>query len=147
MSTSSVAQYYQDDHDRLDELFIRYQQQKSSDPHAAAAILSEFREGLLRHIAWEEEILFPLFEQKTGMVNHGPTAVMRAEHDQIKQHLAIITGDARRKDAVTEDERNFLILLALHNQKEEKILYPAIDRAINDRERNGVFLAMDAEKG
>ena len=44
----------------------------------------KFKFGLHRHIAWEEEILFPLFEEKTGMTDGGPTFVMREEHRQIK---------------------------------------------------------------
>src|SRR3989304_3638212 len=35
-----------------------------------------------RHIGLEEELLFPLFEVKTGLVG-GPTARMREEHHEI----------------------------------------------------------------
>ena len=31
----------------------------------------EFKLGLQRHIVWEEELLFPIWEEKTGMVEDG----------------------------------------------------------------------------
>jgi iron-sulfur cluster repair protein YtfE (RIC family) len=33
-------------------------------------------------------------------------------------------------------------LLGLHNQKEERIVYPMIDQAVGGEERSGVFLKM-----
>ena len=45
------------------------------------SLFSQFDTGVRAHIAWEEEILFPPFEEKTGM---------RMEHQQIKQLLQTI---------------------------------------------------------
>ena len=72
------------DHDRLDDLFNKYKDLKNSDPNKAEEMFSEFKSGLEKHILWEEDILFPLFEKKTGMYEGGPTAVMRLEHKNIK---------------------------------------------------------------
>jgi regulator of cell morphogenesis and NO signaling len=83
----SISTFYELDHDRLDELFKTFQQFKRSDFAKAKEAFTEFKFGLQRHIVWEEDLLFPLWEEKTGMSDSGPTFVMRAEHRQIGQQL------------------------------------------------------------
>ena len=143
MNESTITTYYEADHDRLDELFKQFQKLKRSELVKATELFLEFRTGLRRHIAWEEEILFPLFEQKTGMAHSGPTEVMRMEHRVIKKHLEAIHNALQSDNVETEaDEQAMLNTLFAHNQKEEQILYPAIDRSLNSGERSNVFTSM-----
>jgi regulator of cell morphogenesis and NO signaling len=143
MNNQTVSSYYEADHDRLDGLFKTYQQLKRTDFAKAKESFNEFRIGLRRHIVWEEEILFPLFEQKTGLFNQGPTEVMRMEHSLIKKYLEAIHDRVKVDNPDTDaDEALLLNTLLMHNEKEERILYPAIDRTTNNGERNGVFEAM-----
>jgi iron-sulfur cluster repair protein YtfE (RIC family) len=143
MNESTITTYYETDHDRLDELFKQFQQLKRSELPKAKELFSGFRSGLLRHIMWEEEILFPLFEQKTGMYHSGPTEVMRTEHRIIKKHLEAIHDAVQSGNVETEaDEQAMMNTLFVHNQKEEQILYPAIDRSLNNGERSNVFTTM-----
>jgi len=73
---------------------------------------------------WEEEILFPLFEKKTGM-QFGPTYVMRNEHKEIAAHLESIHKKVQKADPSSDrEEQKLLEVLGAHNQKEEAILYP-----------------------
>lgn len=144
MNEKKITDYYEADHDRLDEIFKTFQQLKRQDMPKARELFKEFRSGLLRHIIWEEEILFPLFEQKTGMTHAGPTEVMRMEHSVIKKHLEAILKKVSVNDPGTdEDEQLMLNTLVAHNQKEEQILYPAIDRYLNEDETGFVFTSME----
>ena len=86
----SVQETFAADHDRLDGLFAAFQTTKRSDYLRAREFFKEFKFGLQRHIVWEENILFPEFERKTGMVNTGPTEVMRQEHRLIRDRLEAI---------------------------------------------------------
>jgi regulator of cell morphogenesis and NO signaling len=141
----TISNYYETDHDRLDELFKRFQQLKRVDYPQAKRYFREFKFGLQRHIIWEEEILFPLFEQKTGMTNGGPTFVMRQEHRLIGKHLEAIHDKVKIMDPNSnDDEQALLNVLFAHNQKEEQILYPMIDRSVNDSERTKVFETMQS---
>ena len=72
-----VSEFFGQDHDRLDELFKTFQKFKRSDFAKAKEAFKEFKFGLQRHIVWEEDILFPLWEEKTGVSDGGPTFVMR----------------------------------------------------------------------
>lgn len=74
MSEPTIANYFQEDHARLDALFKAFQELKRSDYAKAKESFKEFKFGLQRHIVWEEDLLFPLWEQHTGMSDDGPTA-------------------------------------------------------------------------
>lgn len=142
--TPTIRHHFGDDHDRLDGLFQRFQQLKHTDLPLARQLFAEFKAQLERHIAWEEEILFPLFEERTGFAGGGPTAVMRWEHEQIKQHLAAIELKQGQNEATTAgDEAALLAVLGPHNLKEENILYPMIDQFTTEAERRGIYARMD----
>ena len=142
---TTITDYYAKDHDRLDGLFKSYQQFKRSDFPKAKEAFVGFKFGLQRHIIWEEDILFPLFEKKTGMnANIGPTAVMRSEHRQIKAALEAIHAQVAKGNASTDlDEANLFSVLYEHNVKEEKILYPAIDQSVTEAETQEIFQKME----
>jgi regulator of cell morphogenesis and NO signaling len=138
-----ILDFMGEDHDRLDGIFKEFQGKKSSDYSKAKVLFSEFKTGLQRHIVWEEEILFPLFENRTGMHNSGPTAVMRMEQRQIKEFLEKIHDKILKKDTKTNDlERGLIEVLTAHNGKEENILYPWIDNTLNEKERKEAFTKM-----
>ncbi len=140
----TISTFYELDHDRLDELFKTFQKFKRSDFAKAKEAFREFKFGLQRHIVWEEDLLFPLWEEKTGMSDSGPTFVMRAEHRQIGQLLEAIHGKvADQNPECDQEEQALLNLLGSHNMKEERVLYPAIDQVTNEEERETVFRNMD----
>jgi iron-sulfur cluster repair protein YtfE (RIC family) len=143
MNQQTVSTYYEHDHDRLDGLFKNFQELKRTDFPKAKEYFREFMFGLQRHIIWEEEILFPLFDQKTGMYNSGPTEVMRQEHRLIRKYLEAIHDKVKARDPESDyHEQMLLNTLFMHNQKEEYILYPAIDRSLGDKERESIFTSM-----
>jgi iron-sulfur cluster repair protein YtfE (RIC family) len=143
MSDLTISTYYEADHDRLDGLFKDFQRHKNSDPSASAALLQEFSDKLRRHIAWEEEILFAMFEQRNGVHGGGPTHVMRREHQDILKHLDAIVEKMLAGDPESGyDEQMLLNILAVHNLKEEQVLYPWIDRLLTDGDRSRVFAKM-----
>lgn len=140
---NTITTLYAEDHDRLDELFKTFQTSKRSDFAKAKDAFKEFKVGLQRHIVWEEELLFPMWEEKTGMIEDGPTPVMRFEHEQIKQLLDAIYRKVESQDLTSDQEEQALLnLLGSHNRKEEKALYPAIDNVTNADERNTIFATM-----
>jgi len=134
-----ISEFMEKDHDRLDAIFQEFQRTRD-DRGRAGSLFNEFAGGLKRHIRWEEELLFPLFENKTGMRNSGPTMVMRMEHREIEKLLQNIS------DAIAGDtahwEHSLLEVLSTHNQKEETILYPWMDRSLSEKEREDVFTKM-----
>ncbi len=144
MTKQLVSTYYEADHNHLEELFMRFQQEKRQNYPKAKEFFKQFKAELQRHILWEEEILFPLFEAKTGLIETGPTHVMRMEHRLIGKYLEAIHEKVKVQDPESDsDEALLMHTLQFHNQKEEHVLYPAIDHAITDAERSTVFSAME----
>jgi iron-sulfur cluster repair protein YtfE (RIC family) len=144
MGEKKITAFYEQDHDRLDELFKTFQVLKRSDVAKAKEAFNAFKVGLQRHIVWEEDLLFPLWEEKTGMSDSGPTPVMRNEHRQIGKQLEAIHQKLERQDLDTDQEEQVLLdLLGSHNRKEERALYPAIDNVSSPSEQEAVFRNME----
>jgi uncharacterized protein (DUF2249 family)/hemerythrin-like domain-containing protein len=138
----TITGYFQSDHRRLDAIYGRFQDaaHEARWPDALSAF-REFSLGLRRHIKAEEEILFPAFEEKTGMHDAGPTFVMKMEHKDIRELLDKITEHTEKGDGpvVSEAASALTNLLADHNMKEEHILYPESDSFLQETERTGVI--------
>lgn len=140
---TTITAFYEADHDRLDELFKTFQGLKRTDFVKAKDAFKEFKIGLQRHIVWEEDLLFPLWEEKTGMIEDGPTPMMRFEHGQIKQYLDAIHQKVEGQNLdIDQEEQALLNLLGSHNRKEERALYPAIDNVTTVGERETIFRNM-----
>lgn len=144
MQETSIKKYFGDDHKYLDELFINFRKYKHQDFSKAKEFFKDFKMRLQRHIVWEEQILFPAFEKKTGMAQSGPTQVMRIEHKQIGECLELLHKKVRTQDTNSDKEEEMLLsVLSNHNLKEENILYPTIDSMITDEERAEIFNQMN----
>jgi uncharacterized protein (DUF2249 family) len=137
-SGSTITEYLQTDHRRLDSIMEGFQSAlKQAKWEEASRDFREFVLGLRRHIKIEEEILFPVFEEKTGMIDAGPTFVMKMEHKEIHDLLDKTLAATDNHDAgmATEAAGALINILMDHNMKEEHILYPESDAFISDAER------------
>ena len=145
---TTILEFMSVDHDRLDNKIRMYSTEKLVDIERAESIFLSFKSELERHIIWEENILFPVFERKTGIKDGGPTSVMRMEHIQIKNHLQEIKRKLHTKkiqDPCKEEVALFKAL-ELHNQKEENILYPEIDNLTSEQEKQQMIKQMSVNK-
>lgn len=132
-----ISDFFEEDHRRLDVEFNHFQRAKGDD---AKKIFRCFKEGLIRHINWEEQLLFPALEEQSNFsANSGPTRVMRIEHEQIMQLLNLI--EQKMEDNEDRDllERRLLDVLAEHNIKEERVLYPMCDSLISADSANSML--------
>jgi uncharacterized protein (DUF2249 family)/hemerythrin-like domain-containing protein len=137
------------DHDRLDALeAAAFDARAAGDLELARRSYAAFVHGLLRHIRFEEELLFPVFEERTGLSQTmGPTAVMRGEHAEIKKRLAAIAAEiglARRDAELASRRRAFHEVMRAHNDKEEQVLYPAVDRTLSAEESDALVARIQA---
>ncbi len=119
------------DHRRLDTVLADAKRSLAAGEVAAArARFGEFRAGLEHHIEAEEQILFPVFEDMIGAAQGGPTAVMRAEHGELRRLMAEVARglDAVPEEGLTTPLAALTARIYAHNGKEERILYPMTDR-------------------
>ena len=128
-STISIRDVMTADHKLCDELFVNAELYVSKKDWAQAnTAANEFIACLLYHFKHEEEILFPEFEEISGM-RHGPTEMMRHEHEQMKSLVTELEKslDNKNMDRYMGLSETLLIYMQQHNMKEEQILYPMID--------------------
>jgi iron-sulfur cluster repair protein YtfE (RIC family) len=126
-ANASIIQFFTQDHRACDAEWAALEGVLDGDDVAAARKGYEaFEASMERHFHWEEEVLFPALEAATGMAGMGPTAVMRAEHRQVRGLLAQMRGalDAGETGEVLDQGDTLLMLLQQHNAKEEAMLYP-----------------------
>jgi iron-sulfur cluster repair protein YtfE (RIC family) len=96
-----------------------------------AEVCGHFSREMEAHFATEEQVLFPAFETATGS-RAGPTRVMCMEHEQMRGLCAALGEAVAAQD--TDDcagaVETLLIMMQQHNMKEENILYPMCDQAL-----------------
>jgi len=90
---SGITSFMTADHKQCDDIFVEFENHISSENWSElASAWQSFTKILNHHLTLEESILFPEFESATGM-SQGPSAVMRAEHKQIR---SMVTKYKRR---------------------------------------------------
>jgi hemerythrin-like domain-containing protein len=106
----------------------------SGDIPAAAAAWTRFDASMRRHLAMEEEVLFPALEA-AGMPRMGPIHVMLMEHQQMKSVLDTMGSCAEAADweGVADHGDTLLMLIQQHNVKEEAVLYPMANQMLSHR--------------
>jgi iron-sulfur cluster repair protein YtfE (RIC family) len=128
----SITAPLQQHHKLCDQLFASAEESCiSGDWAQGERAFTRLRVQLEAHFVSEEELLFPAFEEATGM-SAGPTEVMRSEHAQMRGLLeqmaaALVVKD---DDAFGGAAETLLILMQQHNVKEENILYPMCDNVL-----------------
>ena len=129
----SITAWMQQDHVLIDGILERATAAAQAGDFAAlereAAL---FLQRLERHIDMEENLLFPAFEERTGMTAAGPSVQMRAEHEQMQAIFLQMRAAVAAKDAAgyRQASQALLEVLVPHNLKEEQMMYPMLDDAM-----------------
>lgn len=134
----NIKQFMSQDHKDCDLLFANAENAAAkNDWDTASEAFNEFIDAMERHFGIEEQVLFPAFEEETGMQT-GPTEMMRMEHEQMRTLFAEMKQAVEQKDS--EDylglAETLLIMMQQHNIKEEQILYNIMDQRLPDDVNN-----------
>jgi len=142
---SGITSYMTADHKKCDDIFVEFENNITSENWSElAATWQQFTKILHHHLTLEESILFPEFERATGMTQ-GPSAVMRAEHEQIRGMLneiekAVNNQDSAQCQGVAD---TLMIMIQQHNMKEEQMLYPMCDQHLDAQRVLSALKAME----
>ena len=131
---STISEFMTREHRGCDETFANAEAQVDSEDWAHAGELTrQFLNEMERHFMMEEQVLFPAFEQQTG-ITQGPTTIMREEHQQMRQLLMQLQSalDEQQRDEFLDTGETLLIMMQQHNMKEEGMLYPMCDQQLTD---------------
>lgn len=129
VARDTLVDWFTRDHQGCDDLWASVEAAGDDLATVRQAFLT-FDGRLRAHLALEEDLLFPEFDEKSGMNGMGPTAVMRMEHAQMRALL-----DQMSRASAAQEIRNLgdtlLMLIQQHNAKEEGMLYPMAERVVD----------------
>jgi len=127
VTSSTLAEH----HRRCDTLFAAAREAAADGSwNVLAARVGALREALLEHFRYEEERIFPLYEEMSGA--EGATEALCAEHDDMRAALWILA--TMSPEAVPQ--RYCAELAALqtafdaHAADEESRMYPVFERML-----------------
>ncbi len=128
--SSGLVTFFSQDHRHCDALWAEVEatnERGKADETRAA--WQAFEQATRAHFAMEEEVLFPAFEEASGM-RGGPTEMMRIEHRQMRALLDQMGASAAKSDfdEVLDHGDTLLMLIQQHNSKEEHVLYPMAEQ-------------------
>ena len=128
-----LAAFFAQDHRDCDARWADVEELLDTDDiEMARAAWQKFNTSMRRHLAMEEEVLFPAFDARSGMAGGGPVAVMKMEHQQMRGLLDQIGGAVESGDAgeAMDIGDTLLMLVQQHNVKEEGMLYPMAENML-----------------
>lgn len=116
-------------HRRCDVLFAAARQAAAEGAAAQLATrVTELRDALLGHFRYEEEHVFPLYEQERGA---GACEWLRAQHDDMRGILWMLAGVASAEhERHSADLAELQALFDAHAADEESRMYPVFERLL-----------------
>ena len=118
-------------HRRCDALFAAAREAAASArPQVLVARVSELREALLSHFRYEEEHVFPLYEQASGL--EGATEWLCAQHDDMRGMLWLLGTISLEAERGRYQAELAALQAAFdaHAADEEKRMYPVFERLL-----------------
>ncbi|MCP4188973.1 MAG: hemerythrin domain-containing protein [Gammaproteobacteria bacterium] len=129
-----ITEFFSKQHRECDAILEQMEQAlNAEDWTTGAEKFAKMKQDIIDHLANEEEILFPMFQEKTGMQG-GPVMVMLGEHVEIKSLIERIDNaiTVQDTDEALDTTETLFMFLQQHNVKEEQMLYPMTDEALRD---------------
>jgi hemerythrin-like domain-containing protein len=140
-------------HQRLEEMFYQHQQALLCfDFPAARKFLKEYDEAVQHHTGLEEEWLMPIYEERGRCGPGGDAANFVGEHSKILMFLRRLeeklekvkglSASSREFIDLLDDETHFKQLVRHHDEREERFLFPELDRVTNEEEKKRLLAKM-----
>ena len=142
---ANIKEFMTKDHRHCDDTFAEMEQKANSEGLAAAKELyTKMAEEMEHHFQMEERVIFPAFEEKTGMTE-GPTQMMRMEHTQMRSLIKEIGEalDEDNKDRFFGLTETMMIMVQQHNMKEEQMLYTMVQQHLSADEEQ-IMMMMES---
>jgi hemerythrin-like domain-containing protein len=118
-------------HRQCDESFAKLENSVADQDWSNPRVFEEFFSVMTKHFQAEEDVLFTALESKMGGPI-GPTQMMRQEHQQMSVLLDQMKGAfaAKDREKFLSLSDTWMVLAQQHNMKEEEVLYPMMDGAL-----------------
>jgi hypothetical protein len=116
-------------HRHCDALFTAAREAAAAGgPQGLIARVSELREALLSHFRYEEEHVFPLYEQASGL--EGATEWLCAQHDDMRGMLWMLGTLSPEAERYPAELAALQAAFDAHAADEETRMYPVFERML-----------------
>lgn len=134
------------DHQRLDSVLSALEAAIGAASIRAAEPLKEFAAGLRRHMAWENEQLFPAVRARATTREQRSIDSLIIDHERLSETLSELEASVASADFATAREQAAWLrkLLQGHNYDEEHGVYVEADKYLTDDERRGLISRFEA---
>ena len=94
----AIKEFMTTDHRDCDQPFVDFETAVSEQNWTdAEKFFRLFLDKMNNHLGYEEEILFPAFEEASG-IRQGPTSVMRYEHSQMRGMIEELSYSVKERN-------------------------------------------------
>ena len=133
----SVDDTMGEDHERLGGLLEQLRGAIERSSEGARDLLGRFSGGLLRHMTWEEEKLFPAVRDRATAAQRRSIESLEIDHERLRDTLKEIESALAGGDFGTAAKQLdwLATLLKGHNYDEEHGVYEEADRLLDAEER------------
>lgn len=141
----TLAEHLRADHARLDGLVTEIQHCLRIGAMAdAGKLFEDWGQALGRHMAAEEEILFPAMQQMTEAVARAVPAML-AQHSEMRSFLPRLGAALEKRDVLAGEALLPQIRrsLARHHEDEERLVYPITEWALAPEEQESLVQRLD----
>lgn len=131
-----INDYMMNDHREVDAIFERARSAAASADWTTVERDGEmFLRRIEQHIVMEETVLFPAFDEASGMSGAGPSQMMCSEHALMRPMFAQMRAAAQSHDMAQylQAANSVHEILQQHNMKEEQMMYPMADQALGQQ--------------
>ena len=134
-----ITQLMKEDHKNMDKVFSEFKKSKGN----AKKLFLDFRKRLNEHISLEEGILDLFLEKKEKEGEH-LASIIRAEHKEVRKLLDEMHEKISKKDSTDGLERKLSIVMLANEKSETGVIYPWVDQALNEKEKNKIIEKINA---
>jgi hemerythrin-like domain-containing protein len=136
-NTDSVDDALSADHERLDRLLRTLEEQILAGSRTAREALAPFVGGLLHHMSWEDDFLFPAVKALATAKERRSIESLEIDHERLRETLRSLESMLAAEDypGAGSVVRWLATLLQGHNYDEEHGVYVEADRLLGDAER------------
>ena len=135
---SVIKEYMSADHRACDESFANMENAVHEENWKEANKLFEsFAGDLIYHFDMEEKVMFPAFKARSASAHCDPTEMMIMEHDQMRKLISDMRADIdeKNKEHFFGLSETLMMTMQQHNMKEEQMMYPMVDEAMESENK------------
>lgn len=133
---TNLVALFVEDHQKITELLKDFKKHKSQHTKKSRETFKQLYEALKNHFC-QEEILYSKYKHTTGEILPVLQTIKR-EHELIFDRLNSI-NQALNKGKISVEAYGLYPLLERHKNTEERLLYPELERALSEKEKEEVY--------